>query len=168
MSLQHSKREARRGEWRTPKEFWDVVDAEFHFGLDVDNNSRSARTQACISAGVDALSDDVKWVTSYTPRVWCNPPYSDMLPWVERAGREAMRRRDAVVCLLAPLSAAKWAVFASRVASETRILHPRLQFQPPPGITASSNSGDNVLYVFRHLDTTPGRHIWYWEWKEGT
>ena len=67
-------------EWETPAEFFDVLDEEFHFTVDV-----------C------ALPDNAKCARFYTPEddglsmpwngvVWCNPPYGRAISlWIQRA-----------------------------------------------------------------------------------
>lgn len=70
--------------WETPQKFFDELDAEFHFSLDV-----------C------AVPDNAKCATYYTPeqdglsqpwygRCWCNPPYGrEIGRWVKKAADSA-------------------------------------------------------------------------------
>ena len=81
--------------WATPQEFFNSLNAEFNFTLD-----------PC------ALPDNAKCSKFYTPEqnglkqdwsnetVFCNPPYSDIKNWVEKAYNEA--KRGAKVVMLIP------------------------------------------------------------------
>lgn len=81
--------------WATPQDFFNNLNAEFNFTLD-----------PC------ALPDNAKCSKFYTPEqnglkqdwsnetVFCNPPYSDIKNWVEKAYNEA--KRGAKVVMLIP------------------------------------------------------------------
>ena len=81
--------------WATPQDFFNNLNAEFNFTLD-----------PC------ALPDNTKCSKFYTPEqnglkqdwsnetVFCNPPYSDIKNWVEKAYNEA--KRGAKVVMLIP------------------------------------------------------------------
>ena len=52
----------------------------YHFDLDVAATEASSRGDAFYSIEEDGLVQSWRGST-----VWCNPPYSDLRPWVERA-----------------------------------------------------------------------------------
>lgn len=58
------------------------LDARFHFTLDVAAWPHNAKCARYFTPGDDGL--DQSWAGE---RVWCNPPYSDIRPWVEKAWR---------------------------------------------------------------------------------
>lgn len=153
--------------YATPPDFWDVVDAEFKFQLDAAADEANRKCHIYLSEAHDALK--TCWVTPLgnIQRVWCNPPFRKMMPWVERAIQESQKHPSAVVVLLGPLSNAKWYEVAKQRATEIRRVTPRIQFVPPAGIEATDhNDRDQVLMIFRPkpLDA-PDAVEWLWKWK---
>lgn len=153
--------------YATPPEFWDAVNEEFYFQLDAAASPENAKCPRFITHAMDALQTD--WVTPDTGvlRVWCNPPFKVMMPWVFKAHTEAQRDPSAVVCVLAPMSAAPWLTeFCYASATEIRLLYPRIQFLPPTGVKPSSNAKDNMLIVFRRKTIQAPAAIVPWFWNE--
>jgi phage N-6-adenine-methyltransferase len=56
------------------------LDERFHFTVDVAASTANAKCERYYTFEDDGLSRS--WTGE---RVWCNPPYSDIRPWVERA-----------------------------------------------------------------------------------
>jgi len=72
-------------EWETPKDFFDRLDAEFHFTLDVCATAENAKCKRFYTKDQDGLRQD--W-TGET--VWCNPPYGREMPrWIEKCAMHA-------------------------------------------------------------------------------
>lgn len=68
----------------TPPELFDALSERFGgFTLDVAASAHNAKCERFLSAG-DSFNDGLgsSWDGE---RVWCNPPYSDIRPWVEKA-----------------------------------------------------------------------------------
>ena len=110
-------------EWGTPQEFFDRLDAIFHFNLDpcaTDENHKCARY---FTKEIDGLKQ--RWVG----RVFMNPPYGrDISKWMEKAEFEA-RQGALVVCLVPARTDTKWFQRAFRHASEIVFLKGRLKFE---------------------------------------
>jgi len=51
-----------RQEWATPQNFWDVLNAEFEFDIDVAASIDNTLCRNYISAYEDALSDKARWI----------------------------------------------------------------------------------------------------------
>lgn len=80
-------------EWETPQDFFDKLNDEFHFTLDVCALSQNAKCKRYITPEADGLQ--VGWNNEI---VWMNPPYGrEIGKWVKKAS-EAIG--GAVVCLL--------------------------------------------------------------------
>lgn len=77
----------------TTPEVFDPLNERFHFTLDV---AASAHNTKC--ARYYSIEDDGLVRPWAGERVWCNPPYSDIEPWLEKAHREA--HAEVVVMLL--------------------------------------------------------------------
>ena len=158
-----------RSEARTPADFWDVINGEFLFEVDAAASKENTRCSAWIPEWQNALDrEKTIWTGDICQRVYCNPPFKHMLPWAQRAYEEAQKHPLAVVALLGPMSRAVWFKFCCEHASEIRILTPRVQFDPPPGVTyKGGNDRDQILVIFRRRPINgPPAHIWLWGWKQ--
>ena len=88
-------------------------------------------------------------------RVWCNPPYSSIRPWVEKAWRETRYNGCSLVVMLLPANRCEqpwWqdhiephrdsGIPQDEVRLSTRFLAKRLRFDGPDGpIRSAKNSG---------------------------
>lgn len=83
-------------EWATPQWLYDELDAEFHFNLDPCATADNNKCSKFYTAKEDGLKNS--W-GGYT--VFCNPPYSQIDKWVEKAFRET-RTDDTTVVMLIP------------------------------------------------------------------
>jgi hypothetical protein len=68
---------------RTPRSLFDPLNEEFEFTLDAAASAENALLERYFDLETDGLTQS--WSRQ---RVWCNPPYSDIRPWVEKAHRE--------------------------------------------------------------------------------
>ena len=88
--------------WETPQDFFDTLDAEFHFTLDVcaiPANAKCARFFTPVDDGLQQAWSGV---------CWANPPYGLVLrQWVRKAW-ESARAGATVVCLLPVRSDTVW------------------------------------------------------------
>lgn len=67
----------------TSPEVFGPLEERFRFSIDVAASAANSKCERFYSIEEDGLSKD--WTGE---RVWCNPPYSDIRPWVEKAWRE--------------------------------------------------------------------------------
>lgn len=82
--------------WATPQDFYDKLNAEFHFNLDPCALPDNAKCEKYFTPEDDGLAQD--W-SQY--RVFCNPPYGRKIgAWVKKCHDEA--KRGALVVLLIP------------------------------------------------------------------
>ena len=74
-------------EWSTPQDFFDKLNDEFHFTLDVCSTHENAKCKKHYTKDDDGLSQD--W-TGET--VWCNPPYGREMPkWIQKCAEHGNR-----------------------------------------------------------------------------
>jgi hypothetical protein len=151
-----------RDTWCTPK--W-LADAVGEWDLDPCTNSRShirACSKCMLERGQDGLAFAEPYGAHADLRVWINPPYSSgqVIRWV-RAYKHAR------FCFLVRLDpSTEW--FAELYAASEVLLVPagrRIDFEPPPGVKASSNPFPHVLAYADHRDVTPEIEALCFEWR---
>lgn len=105
------------GEWSTPQDFFDEVDARFHFALDVCATKENAKCELYYDVGQDGLS------RPWFARAWCNPPYGRGIgAWTAKA------EGTASVLLVPARTDTKWFVRAFAHAAELFLIAGRLKF----------------------------------------
>lgn len=72
----------------TPQDFWDELNEQHRFTLDVAAAPHNAKTERYYTRLADGL------LQPWTGSVWCNPPYSGLDRWLEKAWAEWMRFRS--------------------------------------------------------------------------
>lgn len=110
-------------EWYTPQNLFKSLDDEFHFNLDPCATPKSAKCKTYFTKEDDGLSK--KW-GGY--RVFCNPPYSDIAKWVEKAYRETREDNTIVVMLIPARTDTKYFHNFIYQRSEIRFLKGRVNF----------------------------------------
>jgi phage N-6-adenine-methyltransferase len=90
-------------EWETPQDFFDELDAEFHFTLDVCATPDTAKCDQYFTKDDDGLSRF--WDGEVC---WMNPPYGrEIGKWMRKAYAESLRGAT-VVCLVPARTDTKW------------------------------------------------------------
>jgi|SRR5215813_2913480 len=87
----------------TSPELFDALNARFRFTVDVAAATHNAKCPRYFSIADDGLLQS--WAAE---RVWCNPPYSDIRPWVEKAWMEADHAELIVMLLPANRTEQAW------------------------------------------------------------
>ena len=83
--------------WSTPKYFFDELDNEFNFTLDVCANSDNAKCSKYFDKEMNGLEKD------WTGNVWCNPPYGrEIVKWVKKASEEIEKDYCNKIVMLVP------------------------------------------------------------------
>lgn len=125
--------------WATPQDFFNELDREFGFNLDVCALPENAKTTRYYTPEQDGLAQPWEGV------VWCNPPYGRQIgKWVERAALSA--RAGAVVVMLLPARTdTKWFHEYIYGKAEIRFVRGRLRF----GGAANPAPFPSMVVVFR-------------------
>lgn len=86
---------SKTNEWSTPHDFFDMLDKEFNFNVDVCATKQNTKVKLeYFTKKIDGLSQDWNYLN-----VWCNPPYGrEIGNWVKKAS-ETM---GGVVVMLIP------------------------------------------------------------------
>lgn len=106
-------------EWSTPQAFFDVLDKEFAFEMDVAATPDNAKLLPCITPERDALAvdwydefhreaaDEARAAGVSPPVCWLNPPYSRCAEFMAKAALEALKGCT-VVCLVPSRTDTRW------------------------------------------------------------
>jgi phage N-6-adenine-methyltransferase len=82
----------------TPPELFDPLNERFAFSIDVAALAHNAKCERYYTPEQDGLTRS--WAGE---RVWCNPPYSSIEPWLEKAWQEWKRpKRPELIVMLLP------------------------------------------------------------------
>lgn len=114
-----------KDDWETPQDFFEKLDAEFHFTLDACATPDNAKHPHFFTEKEDGLSQD--WIRE---TVWCNPPYSSGKQdlWVKKCWSEGQKPGTTVVLLVpARTDTARFHDYILEKA-ELRFIRGRLKF----------------------------------------
>lgn len=128
--------------WETPQAFFDMLDAEFHFSLDVCATVWTAKCRRYFTKEDDGLSMEWSGVC------WMNPPYGRKIgEWLRKAYESTMwGSNDAtVVCLIPARTDTAWWHDYVMKANEIRLVRGRLKF----GGAKNSAPFPSAVVVFR-------------------
>lgn len=137
-ALNHPQQVGKRGaldkvdDRRTPRHIFDPLNAEFEFTLDVAASAENALTERYYDLVTNGLEQ------TWNGRVWCNPPYSDLRPWVEKAQDEFDAGVAKLIVMLLPANRTEQGWWQDIIEPlrregriETRFIRGRLRFDTP-------------------------------------
>ncbi|MEQ2025369.1 phage N-6-adenine-methyltransferase [Xenorhabdus szentirmaii] len=104
--------------WQTPQPLFEALDLEFGFYLDAAAADSNALCTHYLTERDNALECD--WV-SYSS-IWCNPPYSDIGPWVNKAAIECRKQCQTIVMLVPSDTSVGWFKLALETVDEVRLI----------------------------------------------
>lgn len=130
-------------EWETPQEFFNILNEEFHFTLDVCATSENAKCPKYYTKEDNGLN--FKWSKNV---VWMNPPYDRSLPeWIKKAYISAQQGGTVVALIQGRSSDTKWWHEYIMKADEIRYIKGRLHFGINKKFTEANIS--SIVVVFR-------------------
>ena len=127
-------------EWATPQEFFDSINKEFEFDLDPCASLENHKCDKYYTIEEDGLSKN--WGGH---RVFCNPPYSQINKWVEKAFRESKEDNTLVVMLIPSRTDTRYFHNFIYKRAEIRFVKGRLKF----GNSNNSAPFPSMLVIFR-------------------
>lgn len=130
-------------EWGTPQEFFDELNEEFHFTLDVCSTHENAKCEKHYTKDDDGLLQD--W-TGET--VWCNPPYGRPMPkWIRKCAEHG---KSGVAVMLIPARTDTKAFHEYIYGkAEIRFIKGRLHFVKQNGERTDRAPFPSMVVIFR-------------------
>jgi phage N-6-adenine-methyltransferase len=116
-----------KDEWETPDWLFAKLDREFNFVCDVAATAENAKCKHYYSPATDGLQ--ARWFGA----CWCNPPYSDVERWIEKAAYSAGIGTATVVCLVPARTDTKWWHDLVIPYGQVRLIRGRLSFKGSRG-----------------------------------
>lgn len=134
--------------WATPQAFFDRMNAEFNFEVDVCALPENAKCSRYFTPEQDGLEQPWSGIC------WMNPPYGrEIGKWVQKA-YESAQSGATVVCLLPARTDTHWWHSWVNQASEVRFIRGRLKF----GESRNSAPFPSAVAVFRPPFEAGGDH----------
>lgn len=125
-------------DWATPQEFFDKVNNEFQFDLDVCADSKNAKCSRYFTKENNGLEQ------AWTGTVWCNPPYGRTIGlWLKKAVESWKAGATVVLLVPARTDTAWWHDYAA--LGEIRFIRGRLKF----GNSKNAAPFPSALVVFK-------------------
>lgn len=147
-----------KDEFQTPGWLFNWRFERFRFEVDLAATHQNAKCSLYYTKDEDALARPWREQVGETA-LWCNPPYSDIEPWLQKAAQE--RINGLVIDLLLPAMNGEvyWGKYVHGVASEVTFLNGRVSFIRPDGTEAKGNRQGSVLVTYLGRDVGPTRYV---------
>lgn len=148
-----------RQEAGTPQALFATLHAEYRFTIDVCASHHNAKLHWYLTEKDDCLKRHWCGLQGRTHiRIWCNPPYGNIPAFLAHAFEPEFS------CYLLPVRTDRIWWMNWKPKAETHWFvgekpHRRIQFEPPPGITYSSNPSCHCLFLFGK-ECIPGKEVW--------
>ena len=156
---------AKNDNWSTPPELIKVLDAEFHFTLEVcaaaDNRALPNIPYMGLDNGRDALVEPF-WGNPGEV-CYCNPPYSMKIAFVQKAFTQV----DRTIVMLLPVDSdtSAWQDVIGQTAHEIRLLRGRLSFLLY-GKKQSTARFPSAVVIWRpYKGSMYGANVSFWDWR---
>ncbi len=137
--------------WETPQPFFDMLDAEFGFTIDVACLPQTAKCSRFYTPDENGLAQD--WSNEI---FWMNPPYGrgqDVYSWVKKAYESSLAGATGVALLPASIDTKWFHEFVMR-STEIRYVRDRLWFKRN-GIATRANHGSMAVIFDRGIGDPP-------------
>ena len=127
-------------DWSTPPQFFAELDAEFKFTLDPCASPDNRKCAQYFTKEQDGLRQS--WAGC---RVFCNPPYSQIGKWVEKAYHEGTKEGTLVALLIPARTDTRYFHNFILHRAEVRFIKGRLKF----GNQKNSAPFPSMVVIFR-------------------
>lgn len=135
-------------DWCTPQQFFDELDAEFHFVLDAAATHQNSKCKRCFTPEDDGLIQN--W--DMGGAVYCNPPYGKEIGlWVKKAYEEAQKGTTIVMLIPARTDTKYFHEYIYHKA-EIRFVKGRLKFTDENGTLKGTAPFPSMVVIYNRKD----------------
>ena len=135
-------------DWCTPQQFFDELDAEFHFVLDAAATHQNSKCKRCFTPEDDGLIQN--W--DLGGAVYCNPPYGKEIGlWVKKAYEEAQKGTTIVMLIPARTDTKYFHEYIYHKA-EIRFVKGRLKFTDENGTPKGTAPFPSMVVIYNRKD----------------
>ena len=135
-------------DWCTPQQFFDELDAEFHFVLDAAATHQNSKCKRCFTPEDDGLIQN--WDVGGA--VYCNPPYGKEIGlWVKKAYEEAQKGTTIVMLIPARTDTKYFHEYIYHKA-EIRFVKGRLKFTDENGTPKGTAPFPSMVVIYNRKD----------------
>ncbi len=135
-------------DWCTPQQFFDELDAEFHFVLDAAATHQNSKCKQCFTPEDDGLIQS--WDVGGA--VYCNPPYGKEIGlWVKKAYEEAQKGTTIVMLIPARTDTKYFHEYIYHKA-EIRFVKGRLKFTDENGTPKGTAPFPSMVVIYNRKD----------------
>ena len=127
-------------EWETPQSIFDSLNSEFHFTLDPCATEQNHKCGLYYTKEEDGLQQNWEGQT-----VFCNPPYSKIADWVEKAYRENRQDHTVIVLLIPSRTDTRYFHNFIYQRAEIRFVKGRIRF----GDSTTNAPFPSMVVIFR-------------------
>jgi len=163
-----------KDEWRTEPVLFNLLDQEFNFQLDVAATDDNALCPVYFTKEQNAL--ELPWADWFSapPAIFCNPPFSQVGPFLLKGREEAAKGATCVFLVRADgLETVWWREGVLRKVYdhlyvpnyEIRFLSPRTNYYRPVVTKATGVRFPSVVIVMRSYTVLDPKVFW-WNWKD--
>lgn len=135
-------------DWCTPQQFFDELDAEFHFVLDAAATHQNSKCKRCFTPEDDGLIQN--WDVGGA--AYCNPPYGKEIGlWVKKAYEEAQKGTTIVMLIPARTDTKYFHEYIYHKA-EIRFVKGRLKFTDENGTPKGTAPFPSMVVIYNRKD----------------
>lgn len=116
-----------KNDWSTPQWFYDLLNEEFHFTVDVCASPWNAKHERYFDEQANGLKQS--WKDEVT---FCNPPWDQTYEWMQKNYIEALANNALCVMLTKAATETKWFQQIAYPYGAIRFLDFRLKYELPP------------------------------------
>jgi phage N-6-adenine-methyltransferase len=142
--------------WRTPDGLFVPLNDRWSLDVDAAADQENAKLRRFWDREDNGIAQLENPLNDHL-RVWCNPPYSDIEPWVRALFQRTLRGAFAIALLPANRTQLAW-FHDYALRAEIWWFKGRIRFLPPPGVDESTPRGNNMLVVFDPATLDAGIH----------
>ena len=133
--------------WMTPQFVFDYYNDRFSFGWDLAASKENKLCDWYCSDGDDSAFEQCNH--GFESAVYCNPPYSNIMPWVDLCIDIAWESKVPVAILIPADTSVKWFKKAFEHCSECHFISGRLSFiNEATKKPVSGNNKGSVVFIF--------------------